>query len=51
LVDGAAGLALAPKGRLRRALRFTIANGRIVEAGFIVKAARLQDLDLAVLSG
>jgi RNA polymerase sigma-70 factor (ECF subfamily) len=49
LVDGAVGLVLAPRGRLYRALRFTIAGGKIVEVEVIGDAERLRRLDLAVL--
>jgi RNA polymerase sigma-70 factor (ECF subfamily) len=50
LLDGAVGLVWAPKGRLSRALRFTIAHGKIVDVDVIADLARLHALDLAVLS-
>ncbi len=50
LVDGALGLVWAPRGRLSRVLRFTIAGGKIVQADVIADPARLRELDLAVLN-
>ncbi len=49
LVDGSVGLVLAPRGRLSRALRFTVSDGRIVEVEVIAEPARLRALDIAVL--
>jgi RNA polymerase sigma factor (sigma-70 family) len=49
LVDGSVGVVFAPDGKLSRVLRFTIANGKIVQADIIAEAAHLRDLDLAVL--
>jgi len=49
LVDGSVGIVFAPDGKLSRVLRFTIANGRIVQADIIAEPARLRELDLAVL--
>jgi len=49
LVDGAIGVVVAPQGRLTRALRFTIANGRITEIEIIGNPARLGDLDVSVV--
>ena len=49
LVNGAVGLVVAPRGRLFRALSFTIAQGKIVRIDVIGDPARLRDLDLAVL--
>lgn len=51
LVNGAVGLVFAPRGKLSRALNFTIANGKIVEVEIITDRERLQQLDLAVLEG
>jgi len=51
LVDGAVGIVLAPSGKLNRALRFTIADGKIREVEIIVNPERLRKLDLAVLNG
>jgi RNA polymerase sigma-70 factor (ECF subfamily) len=49
LVDDAVGIVVAPRGRLVRALRFTIANGRITEIEVIGNPARLGELELAVV--
>jgi RNA polymerase sigma factor (sigma-70 family) len=49
LIDGSVGIVVAPQGKLSRVLRFTIANGRIVQAEIIAEPARLRELDLAVL--
>jgi RNA polymerase sigma-70 factor, ECF subfamily len=48
LVNGAAGLVWAPRGRLSRVLRFTTAPGKIVKVDVIADPARLRQLDLAV---
>ena len=48
LVDGSPGLVWAPRGKLRRVLRFTFAQDKIVEMDIIGDAPRLRDLDLAV---
>jgi RNA polymerase sigma-70 factor (ECF subfamily) len=49
IVDGTVGLVFVTKGRLTRALTFTIANGKISEAQIIAEPGRLQQLDVAVL--
>ena len=49
LVDGAVGIVVAPHGKLSRVLRFTIADGKIVQAEIIADPASLRGLDLAVL--
>ena len=49
LVDGAAGLVFAPRGRLTRALRFTFRDGRIAEVDVIADPARVRALEVAVL--
>jgi len=49
LVNGAIGVVVAPRGRLVRALRFTIANGRITEIEVIGNPARLDELDVSVV--
>jgi len=49
LVDGSVGIILAPRGRLLRALRFTIEQGKIVEVDVIVNPERLRELEVAVL--
>lgn len=48
-VDGSVGIVFAPHGKLSRVLRFTIANGKIVQADIVAEPARLRELDLAVL--
>jgi RNA polymerase sigma-70 factor (ECF subfamily) len=48
LVDGAVGVVLAPRGRLFRALRLTIANGRITEIEVIGDPERLRTLELSI---
>jgi len=49
LVDGAIGVVVAPQGRLVRALRFTIANGKITEIEVIGNPARLGELDVSTV--
>jgi len=49
LVDGSVGLVFAPGGRLERVLRFTFANGKILDAEIIGEWGRLQTMELAVL--
>ena len=49
LVNGRVGLVVAPRGRLRLALQFTIAGGRITGLEVIADPARLAALELAVL--
>jgi RNA polymerase sigma factor (sigma-70 family) len=49
LVDGAIGVVVAPRGKLARALRFTIANGRITEIEVIGNPARLGELDVSIV--
>ncbi|MGW8890061.1 sigma-70 family RNA polymerase sigma factor [Streptomyces sp. NPDC055749] len=48
LVNGTIGLAMAPHGRLRIVLAFTIADGRITEIDVIAEPDRLGELDIAV---
>jgi hypothetical protein len=50
LIDGAVGLVVAPRGRLFRALRFTVAQGRVTAVEVIGDPERLRQLDLAVLA-
>ena len=50
LVDGFVGLVWAPRGKVRRVLRFTIMGGRITQADVIADPARLRDLDLTALN-
>lgn len=49
LVDGVVGVVMAPRGRLLRALRFTIKDARIVEVEVIANPGHLRQLDLALL--
>jgi RNA polymerase sigma factor (sigma-70 family) len=49
LVNGAAGVVVAPGGRPFSVLGFTIAGGRIVEIDALSDPARLERLDLTVL--
>jgi len=49
LVDGGVGVVVAPRGRLRLALRFTFDRGKIARIDVIGDPARLDALDLAVL--
>jgi RNA polymerase sigma-70 factor (ECF subfamily) len=49
LVDGAIGVVVAPRGKLVRALRFTIANGKITGIEVIGNPARLGALDVSIV--
>jgi RNA polymerase sigma factor (sigma-70 family) len=49
VVDGAIGAVMAPRGRLVRALRFTIVNGKITEFEIIADQARLSELDVSIV--
>ena len=49
LVNGAIGVVVAPQGRLVRALRFTIANGKITGIDVIGNPARLGELDVSIV--
>jgi RNA polymerase sigma factor (sigma-70 family) len=49
IVDGAVGVVLAPRGRLQRALRLTIANDKITEIEVIGDQERLGKLRLTVV--
>jgi RNA polymerase sigma factor (sigma-70 family) len=49
LVNGAAGLIVAPRGRPFSVMGFTITGGRIVEIDILADPARLRQLDLALL--
>jgi RNA polymerase sigma factor (sigma-70 family) len=50
LIDGAVGLVIAPRGRVFRVLRFTLAYGKIARVEVIGDPERLRQLDLAVLA-
>jgi RNA polymerase sigma factor (sigma-70 family) len=49
LVDGTVGIVVAPRGRSRLAIGFTIEHDRIAEMDVIADPARLHQLELAVL--
>jgi RNA polymerase sigma-70 factor (ECF subfamily) len=51
LVNGAAGVVVAPRGRPFAVVGFTVANGRIVEIDVLADPVRLRELDLTVLDG
>jgi RNA polymerase sigma-70 factor (ECF subfamily) len=48
LVNGAAGIVVAPRGRRFAVIAFTVARGRIVEIDILADPARLDRLDLAM---
>jgi hypothetical protein len=50
LIGGAVGLVVAPKGRLFRALRFTLAQGKIAAVEVIGDPEHQRRLNLAVLA-
>lgn len=49
LVDGAVGIVVAPRGRLRLVIRCAVRGVKIVAMDVIAEPARLQTLNLAVL--
>jgi RNA polymerase sigma-70 factor (ECF subfamily) len=49
LVNGAAGVVVAPGGKPFSVLGFTVRNGKIVEIDAVADPERLRNLDLAVL--
>jgi RNA polymerase sigma-70 factor, ECF subfamily len=49
LVNGAAGLVVAPRGRAVAVAGFTVADGRIVEMDVLADPDRLRELDLTAL--
>jgi RNA polymerase sigma-70 factor (ECF subfamily) len=49
LVNGAAGVVVAPRGRPFSVMGFTVSRGKIVEIDAVADPARLRQLDLAVL--
>jgi RNA polymerase sigma factor (sigma-70 family) len=51
LVNGAAGVVVAPKGRPFSVMAFTVTGGRIVEIDGFADPDRLRELDLDVLEG
>jgi RNA polymerase sigma factor (sigma-70 family) len=51
LVNGAAGVVVAPRGRPVAVAGFTVARGKIVEIDLLADPARLREIDLTVLDG
>ena len=51
LVDGSPGFVVAPRGRLRIAVRCTVRQRKIIEMDIIADPARLRKLKLAIPSG
>jgi RNA polymerase sigma factor (sigma-70 family) len=49
LVNGAAGVVVAPRGRLFAVMGFIVRSGKIVEIDILADPARLRQLDLALL--
>src|ERR671919_2077546 len=49
LVNGAAGVVVAPRGRPFAVMGFTVRRGKIVEIDVLADPARLRQLDLAIL--
>jgi RNA polymerase sigma-70 factor (ECF subfamily) len=49
LVNGAAGVVVAPDGQPFSVMGFTVVGGKIVEIDAITDPERLRELDLAVL--
>ena len=49
LVNGAVGIVMAPRGRLFRVVRLTIANGKITQIEVIGDRSRLGALDLSIV--
>jgi hypothetical protein len=49
LINGAAGVVVAPRGRPLTVAGFTVARGRIVEIDVLADPARLRALDLTIL--
>jgi RNA polymerase sigma factor (sigma-70 family) len=49
LINGSAGLILAPRGKLSRVLIFTFTNAKVTRLEVIGDPARLRELDIAVL--
>jgi RNA polymerase sigma-70 factor (ECF subfamily) len=50
LVNGTAGIVVAPRGRLLLVMRFTVQRDKIVELEVVAEAERLRKLELAVLA-
>lgn len=50
MVDGTAGLVVAPKGRLFRVLRFSLSNGKIAAIEIVGDSDRLRAMEIMVLA-
>lgn len=50
LVNGSAGIVVAPRGRLKLVIELTFTDGKIAEINVIADPARQRQLDLAVLA-
>lgn len=48
LIDGSAGLILAPHGKLTKAMIFTFANAKVTRVEVVGDTVRLRELDIAV---
>ena len=51
LVNGALGIVVAPRGRLRFVIALTFTGGKIAEMNLIANPERLQQFELAALDG
>jgi hypothetical protein len=51
LVNGAAGVVVAPDGKAVSVMAFTVAGGRVVAIDVLADPERLAELDLSVLDG
>ena len=49
MVNGSAGIVVAPQGRLSIAMLFTVTHGRITEIDIVAAPERLRELDLTLL--
>lgn len=49
LIDGAAGLIVAPGGKVARVMVFTVADDKVARVEVLADPARLRDLEIAVL--
>ncbi len=49
LVDGGVGAIFAPRGKLVRALKMTVAGGKIVDVEVVIDPAQVAQLDVSVL--
>jgi RNA polymerase sigma-70 factor (ECF subfamily) len=49
LINGSVGVIVAPRGRLVRAMIFTVTNDKVTRLEAIGNPARLRELDIAIL--